>query len=123
MNICKHCGKEFPISFNGRRVFCSDNCFNTYYKRFPKKNKTCAICGGALDGRQRKYCDKCKKIANNNRANEYNKDQYKKPQAEATPKKRARPKKFLSLAELERLARAEGLTAGQYCVKHRLYEK
>lgn len=123
MDHCKYCGKEIPISFGNRRVFCSDECSKAYYKRASRKNKICEICGGDLVGNQRKYCTDCKAKARSKYEYEYHKEEYKKPEAEEKPKKRGRPKKSLNLEQAAKLAKAEGLSWGEYYIKHRLYEK
>ena len=123
MNKCKYCGKEMKIGFGKRTVFCSVECCKAFYNQPKKKNKTCEICGNALIGKQRRFCSyECKKKAMPKYV--YDKDRYKKPKAEVKEKpkrKRGRPKKVLSLAEINARARAEGLNYGAYCTKYGLY--
>lgn len=112
MNTCKHCGKEMLYSF-GRRLFCSDECSKAY------SNRKCKICGKTLTGNQRKYCsNECKRKGKSKYEYDYHKDQYKKPKAETKPQKKKKP--ALSIAEINKLARAEGLNYGQFVGKYGL---
>lgn len=116
---CKVCGKELKVGFGRKRVFCSEECRKAYYS---KGEKFCTICGKKLTGTQRTYCsDECREIGT--RAyREMQREKAKKPKAEVKPKrKRGRPKKIPSVADINAKARAEGLTYGQYCAKHMLY--
>lgn len=146
---CRQCGKELPITFGGRRVFCSEECLNAYYGRKPKKkekkqcehcgidlpkgrtkycskkcsdaafskmnrkNKICEVCGKELVERQKFYCSpECAKEARRSNKNE----QCRKPKSE--PKKKGRPKKVVSVVEICKRAKEEGLTYGQYVGKY-----
>jgi predicted nucleic acid-binding Zn ribbon protein len=122
MNYCRKCGKEIKVVFGGRRVFCSDECCKAWYKEHGRIHKNCLICGKPLTGTNKKYCSaECRYQAQLQRQRSANLIEYKKPKAEATPpKKRGRPKKKQSLADINKLARAEGLTYGQYVGKYGL---
>lgn len=122
MKKCKCCGKDMPIKFGGRWVFCSEECFNKFYGVKNTKLEGCAICGKPLTGKRRTYCsDEC--FNQSKKQERY--EGYKRPQATTYPvvvvKKRGRPKKKMTLAEVNELAREENLTYGQYCAKHGLY--
>lgn len=120
MANCKYCGKEMQVSFR-QKVFCSKECSKAYYNRKGRINKECQICGNELTGKQRSYCSqKCANKAKRIQLYEYHKDQYKKPKAEATPKKSGRRKKTDPIAEINAKARAEGLSYGQYVGKYGL---
>jgi predicted nucleic acid-binding Zn ribbon protein len=120
---CKYCGKKMQASF-AHRVYCSDECFRAFYKKKLKEKSThCEICGKKLEGRKRKYCSaECLRYANKKQALILQKDEYKKPKAEVNqePKKRGRPKKKPTLAQINAKARAEGLNYGQYVAKYGL---
>ncbi len=124
---CKYCGKEFKIGFGKRSVFCSHKCSDAFYNKQIKKKNKCEICGNELTGRQRAYCsDECRRKAKSKYDQYRHNEEYKKPKAEVKeePKrKRGRPKKKPTFADINAKARAEGLSYGQYCVKHRLYEE
>lgn len=118
---CRQCGKEIKITFGRRKVFCSDECSKAFYR---KGEQHCVVCGEVLSGRRRSYCsDECRYKGKIAFQREKNKEEYKKPKAEERPKrKRGRPKKKPSLADINARARTEGLTYGQYCAKYGLYE-
>ena len=72
---------------------------------------------------QKAYCSaECRRKAKTKYENEYHKDQYKKPKAEVreAPKKRGSPKKRLSIADINKLAKEKGLNYGQYVAKYGL---
>jgi predicted nucleic acid-binding Zn ribbon protein len=119
---CKYCGKDIPVNFK-YRVYCSRECSSAFYNRKGKQNTECIICGKPLPPLRRSYCsDECARRSKICREEEYNKEQYKKPKAEEQkkPKKRGRPKKNSTLAGINELARAEGLSYGQYVGKYGL---
>ena len=117
---CLYCGKPLKITFGHQTKYCNTLCKKNYYSEKYKKNRGplyCKCCGNLLTGKQRKFCsEECK--------NSYNYGIYRNPVPvikAQEPKKRGRPKKMLSLAEVSALARKEGLTYGKYCEKHNLY--
>ena len=121
MSYCKYCGEKIKIHFGKQTLFCSDKCRKAYYYRYGRTNKKCAVCGQELTGRKRSYCStECARKAKSKYEYEYHKDQYKKPKAEATSKKRGRRKKTDPIAEINAKARAEGLSYGQYVGKYGL---
>lgn len=121
---CKHCGEEIKIAFGRRKVFCSNECRIAFYDK-DKEEKFCVICGKKLSGRQRAYCsDECRQKGKIAYQTKRNNEEYKKPKAEVEEKpkrKRGRPKKKPTIADINAKARAEGLNYGQYCAKHGLY--
>lgn len=76
------------------------------------KEKTCPICGNFFTGRPNKiYCSaKCRIKSDNKRLSK----ERKKPKVNECKGKI----KALSLEEINRRARAEGLTYGQYMAKY-----
>lgn len=120
---CRMCDKEIKIGFK-RKIFCSKKCSDLFYGYKTDRKTNCVICGKPLTGRQRSYCsDECKRKGKIEREIKEHKYEYKKPQAEEVkcePKKRGRPKKKLSISEVNELARAEGLNYGQYVSKYGL---
>lgn len=124
---CLWCGKEMKITFRESiRKFCCDSCKNKYHARQRSQNKTiahCLVCGKELEGRQRHYCSaECRYQAQLKRQQGLNQFEYKKPKAEENPeaKKRGRPKKGLTAAEIETMARAEGTSYGLIVAKYGL---
>lgn len=134
---CLNCGKDFKFTFRASsRKYCSRECCISYNNKMTrekakrhgvKKETHCVICGKELTGRQRAYCSPgCSYQSKINYLKDRNKDEYKKPKAEVKeePKrKRGRPKKVPTINDINALAKAEGLTYGQYCAKHGLYER
>lgn len=120
MRQCKYCGKDMTIEFGNRKSFCNDECYKKFYGVKKAKLVACEMCGKPLTGQRRTYCsDECQKKSK--QSERY--DEYKKPQATTYPvivKKRGRPKKSTTLAGINELARAEGLTYGQYVGKYGL---
>lgn len=114
---CKYCGKALKIGFR-EKLFCDDKCKTKYkYLQSKLKVKKCIQCGKVLEGRQKKFCsDDCVGQYKQERALERY-EANKKPKAEAKPKKK-KPK--MSIAQINELARAEGLNYGQYCAKYNL---
>ena len=98
---CPECGKMF-VRRNGRHEYCSIECRRKSYVKPTRLYYHCEQCGVTFEeGRLTPYCsDKCKR------------------EAEGKPVKKATRKKVLSLDEVVRLAKAEGLTYGQYIVKY-----
>lgn len=99
---CPECGKIFERRGSSHR-FCCIECRKKATARELTKHLyyQCVYCGiGFEKGRETPYCsDECKR------------------KAEGKPPK-ARRKKVLSIDEVVRLAKAEGLTYGQYIVKY-----
>lgn len=104
---CPVCGKVFVRTHNAQK-HCSAECRIKYYSQKkvkdhyrPPKMYECAWCGKFFDSdRKKKYCcDECRIKAYQKR-----------------PTRRKKPK--LSLAEVNALAREEGLTYGQYFAKY-----
>jgi hypothetical protein len=119
-----YCGKEFKMNLKGNQKYCSQKCCEGWYRhKKPKEVKYCAICGREVEDTKRLYCSPdCSYEAMLRRQSAY-KSIYKKPKAEVKEepkKKRGRKKKKLSLAEINELARAEGLNYGQYVAKYGL---
>ena len=123
MPKCINCGKNFKIKFRSNEKYCSVECGQQYYRNTHKEPRYCVICGKELTGRQRSYCsEECLKRSKVLFAMEAHKEEYKKPEAEVKPKKkRGKLKKGQRLQDINALARAEGLTYGQYCAKYMLY--
>lgn len=122
MLICQNCGKEFAQKFRSSEKFCSTFCRKFYHRQEKPAYKVCEICGKGFEGKAQRYCSpECRYQAQLERQRAY-KVNFKKPQAEVKEehkKKRGRKKK-LSLAEINELARAEGLNYGQYVAKYGL---
>ena len=113
IKICKYCGAEFETKTVSK--WCSDACRLTDSKvkelkkkaAKPKIIKTCEYCGIKFEAsrQDRLYCSKtCCSKANHNIANGKPKTPPKKPK--------------YSIEDIQRLARAEGLTYGQYMTRH-----
>lgn len=109
MATCQNpdCGGKFIQTSNNQR-YCSKSCAQhaKYINRKLEdmKNKTCKWCGTHfITATGAKYCCKeCAQMANKRRT--------------ARMKPRSKPK--ISLAEANEMARAEGLTYGQYFNRH-----
>ena len=104
---CLVCGKKFevPTTRNGaKRKYCSAECRRKVLNEKKKyaRQHVCKFCGKLLPDGTTKYCSMdCEHKAINNGA-----------------RKRGRPRKPLSIGEICILARAEGLTYGQYVSKY-----
>lgn len=126
MPICQHCGNEFKYRFRSTEKFCSTKCCHDYHRgiRRVNPNKVCAVCGKKITGHQTKYCSpECRYKGQLERQRGRYEQEYKSTTTEAVEKqkkKRGRPKKKLSLADINNLARAEGLNYGQYVAKYGL---
>jgi predicted nucleic acid-binding Zn ribbon protein len=60
--ICKVCGKEFETT-KSKKVYCSNECIEKYYKPNNKVIKICKVCGKEFETRStiKIYCsDACK---------------------------------------------------------------
>lgn len=125
MPKCINCGKEFKIKFRSNEKYCSTECCQEFYRNKNKEQRFCLICGKELPARRRSYCsDECRRKGIIAFSMEKHKEEYKKPKAEVVEKprrKRGRPKKGQRLQDINALARAEGLTYGQYCAKYGIY--
>jgi ribosomal protein L20 len=82
------------------------------------------MCGKELTGHQTKYCSsECRYLALLERQRERYQKELKSTVTEAEEKqkkKRGRPRKRLSIADINQLAREEGLNYGQYVAKYGL---
>jgi len=140
---CKNCGKEFTRT-NPRQKYCSLECRLEYNakkatakrEKARAKNpivKTCVVCGKQIAPPRIATCsEECSKIhkrryeaeawqrdkAERKAARERRKEE-KEIGRERERKKRKKP--ALSTAQINALARSEGLSYGQYCAKHNLY--
>ena len=114
---CAYCEKKITIAFSKKRKFCSDKCKNAYfYSKSKKKPRFCKVCGKKINEPRRQFCsDECRQKANQDKATEI-RSTYKK--IKITERKRTKP--ALSIAQINELARAEGLNYGQYCAKYKL---
>lgn len=128
--ICQRCGKEFVRTGNAQR-YCED-CKTA---KPPKEKMQCPVCGSIFErNRPNQYycsvkcrkqnskkafyhCEYCGKVYEQAYTSKYCSEECKN-KARAHTKKRGRPKKKLTLAEIDRLAKAEGLTYGQYVSKY-----
>ena len=126
MPKCQHCGNEFKYRFRATEKFCSTKCCHDYHRgiRRVHKNKVCVICGKELTGTQTKYCsEECRYKAQLDRQRGRYEQEYKSTMTETVEKqkkKRGRPKKGLTAAEIETMARAEGTTYGLIVAKYGL---
>ena len=103
---CPECGKVFEKR-EKRQTYCCVECrIKHYQKNKPKKlYYHCEYCGKVYEqGSENKYCS----------------DECKSKYASGRNKKSGRKKKPLSIVEVETLARAEGLSFGQYVKKYKL---
>lgn len=103
---CEYCGKEFETScHNGK--FCSMKCRDKAYKerkvRLGERTFYCELCGKAFESdRRRRFCtDECRRKAERG-------------------KKKSRKKPKLSLEQVAKLSREEGLSYGRYVGKYGL---
>lgn len=142
---CKNCGKEFTRT-NPRQKYCSLECRLEYNakkatakrEKARAKNpivKTCVVCGKQIAPPKQKTCsnecalihkkryeaeawqrDKAERKAARERRKAEKEEEMK---TERERKKRQKP--ALSTAQINALARNEGLSYGQYVAKHNLY--
>ena len=102
---CKTCGKQF-VSFSNGQKYCSEECRRAYYKQpLGKRTFECAFCGNSFEAdARRKYCSAECRI-----------------KSEASAKKRSKRKKpKLSLNQVAKFCREEGLSYGRYVAKYGL---
>lgn len=114
--ICEYCGQPFETDKNAQR-FCSRECSSDsrrtrdeeyYIRRRMNRKLICGYCGKEFhNGRRRQYCSNECRLAANGRGDI---KQYEL--------KKIKPK--LSICEVIKLAREEGLTYGEYCAKYRI---
>jgi Fe-S-cluster-containing dehydrogenase component len=102
--ICKYCGKEFGTN-KSAQMYCTKQCQIKANYKPPKKQLQyiCEFCGGKFrSDRKKKYCsDICRERA-----------------CRHLKTKSQRNKPTLSLEDINALARAEGLTYGQYFARY-----
>ena len=114
--ICKCCGKPFETDKNSQGL-CSQECriesIKTKQKEYHMRKRLsqtqiCDYCGKEFhNGRRRQYCSNECRLAANGRGDI---KQYEI--------KKIKPK--LSIGEVNKLAREEGLTYGEYCAKYKI---
>lgn len=119
--ICLNCSNA--ILDEKRKKFCCTKCYNEYKtKRVKKEERQCIVCSNILGPGKRKFCGRecaAKYAAMQRRA--YNKDMYTKVyDLKSKSKKNTRKLDRNSLEYINELARAEGLSYGQYVGKHGL---
>ena len=105
--ICCFCKKEYEG--DNASIYCSAECRRAMEKKRKEKEianraQICAFCGVVFySDRRKKYCcDKCRDKANGKRS--------------AKPRKKAK----MSIEEVAKLCRKEGLSYGQYVAKYGL---
>ena len=105
--ICPICGKGFIVSGNAQK-FCSSECRYIAHKAKPKGEREfiCSCCGDKFKSiKKKKYCSvQCSNFIHGR-----------------TTERKKRVTKGPSLSEIGRLALAEGLSYGEYCLKYGLY--
>lgn len=122
MPACKKCGKEFKIRFRSNEKFCSQECCKAFHGIKEKKELFCVVCGVKLRGKSKKYCsESCARKAAILRNMKQMKESSELKGTSRAPKiiKRKRKPKY-TLAQINDMARAEGLNYGQYVAKYGL---
>lgn len=104
--VCIQCGKDFTTLHNSRK-YCSEECRIKANKKSPlgRRTFTCEFCGESFeaDAKRKFCCIECRQGA------------------ERAARLRRKPKKpKLSIANINELARNEGLNYGQYVAKYGL---
>lgn len=104
---CPVCGKIFGTEGKARKTYCSVECREKHYAKV-KKSKLyfqCEYCGTPFkEGSTNPYCsDECQNMYSSGRV-----------------KNTGRKKKALSIVDISKRAKAEGMTYGQYVVKYGL---
>lgn len=118
MKQCLLCGNPIKTGFSKRSRFCSNECMDEYNKKYEKK-KVCAYCGKPLTGKQRLYCSgSCSSKAWHREQREKEAEENAKFREETKVVKSHSEK--LSKAEINELARAEGLSYGRHVAKYGL---
>lgn len=104
--ICPTCGEPFEVTeaMRGRRKYCSLECRNKAYVK--KKEKKIYI-----------YCEWCGDLMPPDSTEKYCSAECERKATSKSAKKSGRKNKMLSLVEICKLAKEEGLTYGQYVVK------
>ena len=104
---CPECGKMFETEGKSRKTYCSVECREKHYAKTkkPKLYYQCEYCGKVYEqGSTNPYCsDACKNMYSSGRA-----------------KNTGRKNKALSIVDISKLAKAEGMTYGQYVAKYGL---
>lgn len=113
---CPVCKKEF-VPFQSAQKYCCVECRVAYYANLRKKENNryeCSYCGTIFESdRRKKYCSvKCQ------RKGKGSNKRTRKGSNKCTPKQEKKSK--LSLAQINELARAEGLNYGPYVAKYGL---
>ena len=117
MPKCLYCGKEFKIQLRSNEKYCSADCRKLYHRYKDKPPKYCAVCGKEFKGRSYYYCsDECRQKVIEQRQKNRNRNEHKK--VEVKPKKRKKLK--YTIEQVQKLARAEGLSYGQFVAKYGL---
>ena len=105
--ICPTCGEPFKVTeaTSKYRTYCSLECRNKSYKK---------------DGNEKIYhnCEWCGKTLPQNCTVKYCSAECEVKATRKSAKKRGRKKKVLSLDEVSKLAKAKGLSYGQYVNKY-----
>lgn len=107
---CEWCGKAFETIHNGQK-YCSAECGKEMYKVRMYKTERVLVCGWCekefVSMRKKTYCsNECRYEANGRKRKQTAKSKKTKP-------------KF-TLAQVNAMARAEGLSYGQYMAKYSL---
>ena len=105
-----------------KEIKCPE-CEKMFEKRTPRQTYCCVECRVKHYEKNKPpklyyQCEYCGKVYKQGSENQYCSDECKSKYASGRDKKRVRKKKPLSIAEINRLAKAEGLTYGQYIVKY-----
>lgn len=122
--ICPVCKREFVPSQSAQK-YCCVECRVAYYANLKKKTTEkyeCACCGTIFESdRRKKYCSvKCQRKGkgSNSRTTSKKRKSNSFFARISAPKKKKNGK--LTLAEINELARSEGLNYGQYVAKYGL---
>ena len=136
--ICVICGKEFEAKYKNR-MYCSQKCCNKkmieYRKQEAegvekswKKEKSCKICGKPFVPRiaNQLCCSaecsniNARSISRKNEKINREKEEKRVLEEARIKKRKERTLKPLSISEINKRARKEHLTYGQYCAKYGL---
>lgn len=110
VNVCLKCGKEFTESRGRKHLFCSAECRENYL--IPK---VCETCGKEFMGKknQKRCSERCRTRA-------YEQKIYKKQQTKKLTKEKILEmyaEKMKRLAECEKMARANGMSYGEWTAR------
>ena len=111
--VCPYCGGTFT-RFKTAQKYCSAGCRikarnEKAAAELRQTKRYCQVCGNELPGARKRYCsNECAKVSNSRLS--YSRYQELKHQKIK--------KDHLSIAEVNELARAEGLSYGQYFNRH-----